>query len=608
MPRMQKRMGIRAWGNPGKLAGARGRWLAAMLGLAMLALLATASPAFATFHLIKVREIYAGANNDSYVELQMFAPGQNLLGGHSMTVYNASGALVHSSTFAGSVAKSANQQTVLIGDTGVQGAFGIAPDLVDPNLSIAAAGGAACWNAGGIPADCVAWGNFSGGAALQAATGTSAGSPASPAGITAGKAIRRTIAPGCPTLLEESDDSNNSAADFAEVAPAPRNNTSAITETTCAGAPNTAIDDKPALRSPSSSAEFTYDSPTATSYECSLDNVAFSPCPFGGPKEYTGLSDGSHTFRVRGVNASGPDPTPAGFTWSVDTVAPVTTIDTHPADPSRGDNAAFTFHAANEPGSTFKCALDGAIPATCASGITFHGLANGSHVFEVEATDAAGNVELSPALFSWTVDNTLPDETPPETTIKSMPANPSNSPTASFTYASNEPGSSFECALDDAVFSSCAPEGISYTGLANGPHSFQVRAVDAGENADPSPAGYSFDVVLPEAPVPAPAPPQPSTPSGAAPAPGPKLTLPQTKLTVKPPAKTHDRTPTFRFSASGGGATFQCKIDAKPFVACRSPLTTKSLTYGSHTLQVRAVAAGGSDPSPAKFHFKVTKP
>jgi hypothetical protein len=579
-----------------------------LLGLAMLASLATASPAFATFHLIKVREVYAGSNNDSYVELQMYASGQSLLSGHSMTVYNASGTLMHSSTFAGGVAKSSNQQTVLIGGTGVQGTFGVAPDLVDAGLTVAAAGGAACWNAGGIPADCVAWGNFGGGAALLAATGTSAGSPASPAGITVGKAIRRTIAPGCPTLLEESDDGNSSATDFSEVTPAPRNDNSAITEATCAGAPNTAIDDKPSLHSPSSSAEFTYDSPTATSYECSLDNAVFSACPLGGPKEYTGLSQGSHTFQVRGVNASGPDPTPASFTWSVDTIAPVTTIDTHPLDPSRGDNAAFTFHAANEPGATFKCALDGALPSACASGITYHGLADSPHGFEVEATDAAGNAEVTPVAFGWTVDNSLPDETPPDTTIEAKPSNPSTSPTATFTYVSNEPGSSFECALDGAAFTACEPSGISYTGLTSGPHSFQVRAVDSGKNPDPTPAGYSFDVVLPETPPPPPLPPAPPAAVSLAPTPQPKLTLPETTITAKPPAKTHDRTPTFRFSSAARGAAFQCKIDAKPFVACRSPLTTKSLSYGPHTLQVRAVAAGGSDPSPAKFHFKVAKP
>ncbi len=326
----------------------------------------------------------------------MYAAGQSFLGGHAMTVYNTAGSLVHSSTFSATAPNSANQQTVLIGDTRVQEVFGVAPDLVDSGLTISAAGGAACWNAGGLPADCVAWGNFSGGAALQLATGTAVGSPVSPGGIAAGKAIRRTIEPGCPTLLEESDDSDNSATDFSEVTPAPRNDSSPISEHTCAGAPNTAIDDKPPLRSNSSSAEFTYEAPTATSYECKLDAMAFGACPIGGPVEYTGLADGSHTFQVRGVNASGPDPTPASYTWTVDTTPPLATIDTHPADPSPGATAQFTYHAPNETGASFKCALDGALPSACpTSGMTYHGLADGEHTFAVEATDGAGNQQLT---------------------------------------------------------------------------------------------------------------------------------------------------------------------------------------------------------------------
>src|SRR3954467_2420760 len=209
----------------------RGIGASLLAGLVGVALAATPS-AQATFHLIKVREAYAGSANDSYVELQMFAAGQSFLTNHAMTVYNSSGTLVHSSKFTSGIANSANQSTVLIGDTGVQAKFGVTPDLLDAELAIPAAGGAACWNAGGVPADCVAWGNFSGAAALQTATGTTVGSPASPRGITTAKAIRRTIEPGRPTLLEESDDSDISAADFAEVTPAPRNNSSAITEKT----------------------------------------------------------------------------------------------------------------------------------------------------------------------------------------------------------------------------------------------------------------------------------------------------------------------------------------------------------------------------------------
>jgi len=571
---------------------------------AAIALLAAAPAAQATFHLIKVREVYAGTEDDSYVELQMYAAGQSLLTNHSLTLYGASGALSHTSTFTAGLTKSENQRTVLIGDSGVQAKFGVAPDLVDPNLAVPAAGGAACWNAGGIPADCVAWGNFSGTGALQTATGTSAGSPASPGGIAAGKAIRRSIAPGCPTLLEESDDSNVSSADFSEVTPAPRDDDSTITETTCAGAPNTAIDDRPPLHSNSPAAEFTYEAPTATSYECRLDAATFAVCPSGTPKEYTALADGNHTFQVRGVNASGPDPTPAEYTWSVDTQAPAVTIDSHPQDPSPGKGASFGFHAGEA--ASFECSL---VPAgdpdafvSCASGTTQPNLADGEYTFKVRATDLAANAG-APASFSWVVDNSLNDTTPPQTTLLSTPPDPSGSALAAFTYGSSEPGSSFECSLDGAPFTPCSSAGVSYSGLADGPHSFQVRATDASANVDPTPAGYSFSVAVPATPVPGTPAPAPALAGPAAPTPAPAA--PQTILTGKPGAVTHDRTPSVRFRADAAGASFECAVDKGALKQCRSPFTAKSLKPGHHTFTVRALAGGLADPSPVKFSFKV---
>jgi hypothetical protein len=484
-------------------------------------LLLGAPLAQASFHLIKVREVYAGTSDDSYVELQMYASGQYLLGGHSMTLYNSSGDLVHTSTFSSSLTNFANQQTILVGDTAVQTTFGVAPDLVDAGLTVPAAGGAACWNAGGIPADCVAWGNFSGGAALQAATGTTVGVPVSTGGITVGQAIRRKISPGCPTLLEEADDSNDSATDFEEVSPAPRNDQSAITESNCAGAPNTVIDDRPALNSNSGGAEFTYDAAGATSYECRLDGAAFASCPAGGPQIYTGLTDGSHTFQVRGRNASGPDPTPASYTWMVDTVAPTATIGSHPTDPSPGTAPSFKY-SSNENGSKFECRLqplEAGFSACNTQPKVYSKLADGEYEFEVRAIDAAGNVQASPTAFPWTVDNSLADTTPPETSITTKPPDPSGSSTASFTYSSDEPDSTFECSLDESVFLSCASDGITYSGLSEGRHTFQVRATDASHNVDPTPAGYTFDVVLSSASSPAPA----ATPGVAAPV---AMTLP----------------------------------------------------------------------------------
>jgi hypothetical protein len=575
-----------------------GRRFLASVVVGAVGLLVVAPVAQASFHLIKVREVYPGTSNDSYVELQMYEAGQRFLEGHSLTLYDSTGALAHTSTFSSSVPNGANQATVLIGDTNTQATFGVAPDLVDAGLNVSAAGGAACWNAGGIPADCVAWGNFSGGAALQAATGTTVGTPVSAAGITAGKAIQRTIAPGCPTFLEAGDDSNDSATDFSEVTPNPRNNASPVIETACMTA-TTTIDTKPPLSTNSTSASFTYHATPATgaTFECKLDSGAFEGC-LGTGMSYSGLSEGSHTFQVKAVNGSGTGPA-ASYTWTVDLTPPTATIDSHPKDPSPGASAAFTYHS-SETGSTFQCSLALGVAADsfspCASsGKTYTSLANGTYKFKVRATDPAGNQGL-PAEFTWEVDNSIVDTTPPQTTILSMPPDPSSSSSASFTYESNEPGSTFECALDGGTFVSCPASGISYSGLANGAHSFQVRAIDPSNNVDPTPAGYSFSVVLT---APPPVPPAPTPPS--------PTVSPDTRIGKKPPAKTTDRTPTFKFTSSQPGSSFQCSVDGKAYKRCRSPFTTKSLSLGRHTVRIRAIAGGLTDPSPAAFSFKVVR-
>jgi hypothetical protein len=568
---------------------------------ATVGLLIAAPAAEATFHLIKVREVYSGSGDDTgFVELQMYAGGQTQLSGHKMTVYNSAGALIHTSTFSKEVTHGENQRTVLIGDSNVASVLRVAPDLVDSGLEVPAAGGAACWNAGGIPADCVAWGDFSGGAALHTATGATVGTPVAPGGILAGQAILRKIEPGCPTLLEESDDSDDSATDFTVLpnSPNPRNNATTPTEHTCAGAPETAIDDRPALSSKSAEAEFTYEAPTATRYECRLDAAVFATCPNGAPQIYTGLADGTHTFQVRGVNASGPDPTPASYTWTVDTVAPTVILDTYPPSPSPGASAAFAFHGSES--ASFECSL---VPigqpdafSPCTSVKTYGVLVDGIYLFKVRATDVATNTG-APSSYQWEVDNTVVDTTPPETTIDSKAADPSASSTASFSYHSNEAGSSFECALDGAGFSACPTAGVSYTGLANGPHSFQVRAIDPSANVDPTPAGYSFSVAVP---VPAPSPPQPQ--------PSPRsVTAPQTILSTQPAVKTHDQTPTFRFHSNSAGAGFECSVDRQPFKPCRSPFTTKQLKPGRHTVAIRAVVAGVPDQTPDKFSFTILR-
>ncbi len=80
---------------------------------------------------------------------------------------------------------------------------------------------------------------------------------------------------------------------------------------------------------------------------------------------------------------------------------------------------------------------------------------------------------------------------------------------------------------------------------------------------------------------------------------------PETKITLRPPAKTHDRTPTIKFSATGSGVSYQCSVDVKPFKACRSPFTAPSLKPGRHRIRVKAIVGGVADPTPASVSFKV---
>lgn len=576
------------------------RWqtrLGALL-LACLVPLVLAPAAQATFHEISIREVYpGGADNASYVELQMWSPGQEFVATHHLVAYNSNGSVNENFAFASSVSNGANQSTILVADSGYGTVFAgkPAPDASDANLNLSPAGGAVCWIEGSPP-DCVAWGDFTGPLPSHIPE-LKVGTPASQSGVMSGKALQRSIAAGCPSWLDPppTDDSDNSATDFSEQPPNPRDNASPIVETECPGLPNTAIKEpKPANPTKLTSASFTYEAipSTGASFECALDGSGFSACEASG-KSYSSLADGSHTFQVRAVNGAGTDPTPASYTWTVDTTPPLAEIKSHSANPSPGNSAAFTY-SSNEPASTFECHLvptEATFTGCAKTGKTYSNLADGSYTFEVRAIDLAGNVQPSPTAFSWTVDNSLRDETPPETTILSRPTDPSGSSTASFTYASNEAGSSFECSLDGAGFAACPVTGITYTGLGSGPHAFQVRAVDPSANRDPSPAGYSFQVVL------APSLPSPSTRSAA----------PETNFLAKPSSRTRDRTPTFRFRSSTPGAGFQCKLDGARFRTCRSPYTTKKLTYGQHVLRVRAVLAGASDPTPASFRFEVVR-
>ncbi|MFO0584484.1 MAG: DUF4215 domain-containing protein [Anaeromyxobacter sp.] len=194
--------------------------------LACLLLALAAPPAAATFHLTQIVEVFPGsaANPQAqYVVIRAYAAGQNLVGGHSVTVYGADGASLGSFAFPGIVANGADQMRILVATPQAVTLFGLpAADLaMTPVLQ--AAGGKVCFET----IDCVAWGSYAG---ADPSVGTPFNSPAAPAagtaarGLVPGRALVRRLDAGTPGVLDFQDDTNDSAHDFALGAPAPMNN------------------------------------------------------------------------------------------------------------------------------------------------------------------------------------------------------------------------------------------------------------------------------------------------------------------------------------------------------------------------------------------------
>lgn len=467
------------------------RFCAVLAGALLLPLL-WASVAQA-ISLIKIREIYPGTNNTSYVELQAYGEftyaGDTLIG-KSLILFDSEGKPTVRFTFTEKNDLGSSSTSFLIGNTGVESAFGVKPDIIDPLMNVDPAGGAACWNVGDTPVDCAAWGDFTGQQALTEYAETSVGSPASPNGIVPGKAIERSMAPNCPTQLEAEDDTDNSVADFNEVTPHPKDEGMYDpNEGVCFNGPSgTTITEKPANPSNDASPHFGYRATGATAFQCKLDSAPrFTVCPNGGI-DYSDLSQGSHTLLVRGLSSNGPDLTPAAYTWTIDTTSPQASLTQHPGATSYGSEASFSF-SSGETGTTYMCSLDSEAPATCQSPVTLESLSGGTHTFHVTAIDAAGNVQPSPASYTWTVDTA-----PPVTTIDAKPGNPTPSSSVSFTYHASRPDVVFECSMDGAQFSSCPSNGASYSELAMGTHTFAVRAVDSEGEVEARPPSYSFTI------------------------------------------------------------------------------------------------------------------
>jgi hypothetical protein len=155
------------------------------------------------------------------------------------------------------------------------------------------------------------------------------------------------------------------------------------------------------------------------------------------------------------------------------------------------------------------------------------------------------------------------DTTPPSVTWS---ARPGAAASATVGFASKSQ-STFVCRLDGGAWTTCA-SGVTYGRLAEGVHQLAVQATDRYGVVGPvATTSWTVDVTAPDTLMLA------SAPAGAA---------PQASFASEP------------------GASFECRTDSGPWVACASPVSAPA---GS-VLAVRARdRAGNVDPTPATATF-----
>jgi hypothetical protein len=319
---------------------------------------------------------------------------------------------------------------------------------------------------------------------------------------------------------------------------------------------------------------------------------------------------------------------------TADTTPPNTTLTATPPSSTTSTSASFSF-TSSEAGGTFTCTLDGA-QAGCTSPKSYSGLAPGGHTFSVYATDAAGNVDQTPASWTWTVE-AAPTGGRQEkarggtATASSVEGNPDNVNLVpgqavdanSATRWASEKGALAFPATDqwwqvdlgsvrtvdtvelewEAAYASkykilTSTDGVNFTPAAD------ATASSAGLRSTSFAArsaryvriqgverGTTFGISFWEARV-------------IGPAEGADTTPPDTTITSKPPATTTSTSAQFAFT-SEAGAFFRCKLDGAE-ATCVSPRSYSGLAPGAHTFTVYATdAAGNIDPTPATYSWTV---
>jgi hypothetical protein len=241
-----------------------------------------------------------------------------------------------------------------------------------------------------------------------------------------------------------------------------------------------------------------------------------------------------------------------------------------PSSPTKNTAATFTFNS-GDPDAFYDCRLDrpGTTGEWYACGSPSDKseaisplTTNGTYTMRVRGRDPSGNVDETPASWSWTVDTVAPT-----VTISGQPSHgaTTSATSASLSATASEGGTTMTCTFDGVA----SPCSTNRSGLGDGTHTFTARATDAAGNVGPV-ATRTWTV---------------------------DTSFPTVTITGSPADGTVTNATSAQFSVQASAGTPSCTLDGQP-TACDSQKT--GLSDGEHTFTAQATNGVGNTGSASR--------
>ncbi|RKQ92572.1 hypothetical protein C8N24_2423 [Solirubrobacter pauli] len=255
----------------------------------------------------------------------------------------------------------------------------------------------------------------------------------------------------------------------------------------------------------------------------------------------------------------------------------VAVLDAAPSGVPATRTVELRFHSTRAD-ARFDCVVDEGDWEPCSSPLVLSGLQDRVHSAAVRSVAPGGWVELAPAAATrWRTE-----AAPPETRITAPPEPAEAQPGIRFEA---DEAALFDCKLDAGAWGPCSDStqplpaltgGFSLRGVPDGPHVFEVRAIDESGRVEPEPARWTFTLDRRE---------------------------PETRIQAGPlTPQDWESNPAFELSSDEPGVRYECRRGDGTYDEWRPCASNQRVSGLFRSVEIRAVdAVGNVDGTPAEW-------